>query len=657
MVSTNAFTLLKCARMSITENLPSRFTTLSELLAYQANALPAMPAIEAPSRHALTYQGLWEQVSSVATFLKRAGVTPADRISLLLPNGPEMAVAFLAAASAGCAAPLNPAYRTKELEFYLSDLRPSVLLIDSRLDSPARDLAPSIGAIVIDLVSQPDAPAGVFALQGDADNESEIQPRDVHSVDENSVALVLHTSGTTSRPKQVPLTQANVILSAWNIVRTLDLGSSDCGLNIMPLFHIHGLIAGLVAPLAAGGRVVCTDGLDPENFFGWIERYRPTWYSAVPTMHQVILDEAGSQDDKVADARLRFIRSSSAALAPGIMQELETMFNCPVIEAYGMTEATHQMTSNPLPPQERKAGSVGLPAGSEIAIMDEAGSLSEQGATGEIVICGGTVTVGYQNNLEANESSFHNGWFRTGDQGHIDPDGYLFITGRLKEIINRGGENIQPREIDEALMALAGVQHAVAFAVPHLTLGEDLAAAVVISPDSGLTESALRAFAFEQLADYKVPSQVLIVDSIPKGDTGKLQRIGLAELLSEQLDRHYVAPRNDLEQTITDLFSEVLGLDGIGVHDNFFSLGGDSIRGTQLIGRLQAGMHVELPVVLLFQKPTIAELSEHIAASSDYIEADALSDILAELEMLSDEEAAQLLSQELGQETNTTGKG
>jgi acyl-CoA synthetase (AMP-forming)/AMP-acid ligase II/acyl carrier protein len=414
-------------------------------------------------------------------------------------------------------------------------------------------------------------------------------------------------------------------------------------------------MAGLVAPLAAGGRVVCTAGLDPHSFFGWLETFRPTWYSAVPTMHQMILDEARSQDYNLASTRLHFIRSSSAALAPGVMHELETMFNCPVIEAYGMTEATHQMTSNPLPPRERKPGSVGLPAGPEVAIMNDAGNLLERGATGEIVIRGGSVTAGYEGNPEANRKSFHNGWFRTGDQGHIDADGYLFITGRLKEIINRGGENIQPREIDESLMNLAGVRQAVAFAVPHPTLGEDLAAAVVVAPGSGLTESAVRAFAFEHLADYKVPSQVVFVDAIPKGATGKLQRIGLAALLGEQLDRQYMAPRNELEQTVANVFSEVLGIDRVGINDNFFTLGGDSIRGTQVIGRLQADTHVELPVITLFQNPTVAELSKHIAASTGYIASDTLSDILAELETLSDEEAAQLLADELGNDNNAAG--
>ncbi len=642
--------------MSYAENSFFPFMTLPELLEQQADALSAMPALEAPARQALTYKCLWEQVSSTVHMLKAAGVRPADRVALLLPNGPEMAVAFLAAASAGRAAPLNPAYRAKELEFYFSDLRPRVLLVDSRLDTPARDLAPSYGATVIELVCSPDSAAGIFKFPGRPVIESDDLPGGALTVEENSVALVLHTSGTTSKPKQVPLTHANIALSAGNIVRTLRLDGNDCGLNIMPLFHIHGLIAGLIAPLATGGRVVCTVGLDPDNFFDWMKIFRPTWYSAVPTMHQMILDDARSRDHRLTDTSLRFIRSSSAALAPSVMKELGTMFDCPVIEAYGMTEATHQMTSNPLPPRECKAGSVGLPAGPEVAIMNEAGSLQEQGTTGEIVIRGGNVTAGYESNSEANRASFHDGWFRTGDQGHVDSDGYLFITGRLKEIINRGGENIQPREIDETLMDLAGVRQAVAFAVPHPTLGEDLAAAVVISPESGLTESTIRTFAFEQLADFKVPSQILIVDAIPKGATGKLQRIGLAELLGEHLDRRYVAPRNDMEQTIADVFSMVLGQDRIGVNDNFFSLGGDSIRGTQVIGRLQASMHVELPIVTLFHKPTVAGLAEYIAASADFIDPDAISDLLEKLESLSDEEAAQLLAEELGQDSNEADK-
>jgi len=210
---------------------------------------------------------------------------------------------------------------------------------------------------------------------------------------------------------------------------------------------------------------------------------------------------------------------------------MEETFNAPVIESYGMTEAAHQMASNPLPPKERKAGSVGIAAGPEISIMDEAGALLPSGAIGEVVIRGQNVTSGYQNNPEANASAFTNSWFRTGDQGTIDEKGYLRLTGRLKEIINRGGEKISPREVDEILLDHPAVAQAVTFAMPHEKLGEEVAAALVLKEGETSTEKEIREFAGQRLADFKVPRRVIFLDEIPKGPTGKLQRIGLAEKL------------------------------------------------------------------------------------------------------------------------------
>jgi len=602
--------------MRITEDSVFPFKTLPELLAHQAKVFSASPALEAPSRQALSYESLWQQVLSTVNVLQAAGVRPTDRIALLLPNGPEMAVAFLAAASAASAAPLNPAYRAKELEFYFSDLRPRVVLIDSRLDTPARDLAPTYGATVIDLVHRPDAPAGIFSLQGEPDMERDDQAADVPSVDENSTSLVLHTSGTTSRPKQVPLTHANIALSAGNIAHTLELGSRDCGLNIMPLFHIHGLMAGLVAPLAAGAHVVCTTGLDPENFFNWLDTFHPTWYSAVPTMHQMILDAARSRGHRSADTPLRFIRSSSAALAPSVMDDLETMFNCPVIEAYGMTEATHQMTSNPLPPLPHKAGSVGIASGPDVAIMDEGGGLLSCGEIGEVVIRGTNVTSGYENNPKANASSYTNGWFRTGDQGRFDSDGYLFLTGRLKEIINRAGEKIAPKEVDEVLLQHSAVAQAVAFAVPHETMGENVAAAVVLKENSVATEHELRNFAAERLADYKVPNQILIVDEIPKGPTGKLQRIGLADQFDSMLKADFIAPKNRVEKQLTEIWGEMFGMDQVGIQDNFFVIGGDSIRAASMINEVEQQFKKEIPLAIFLRSPTINTIAQILQEES-----------------------------------------
>jgi len=345
------------------------------------------------------------------------------------------------------------------------------------------------------------------------------------------IALVLHTSGTTSRPKIVPLSQRNICASARNIQRSLALTESDRGLNVMPLFHIHGLIAAVLAPLSAGGSVFCTPGFNALKFFGWMEAARPTWYTAVPTMHQAILARARQNTVVIAANKLRFIRSSSSSLPPRVLAELEETFGCPVVEAYGMTEAAHQMACNPLPPGIRKPGTVGRGAGPELAIMDESGSLVAAGVTGEIVVRGDNVTSGYENNARANAEAFTNGWFRTGDQGVQDSDGYVSITGRLKEIINRGGEKISPREIDEVLMDHPAVQQAVTFGIPHEKLGEEVGAAIVLREGMTVGERELRDFVATRVADFKVPRRLIFMDEIPKGATGKLQRIGLAQKL------------------------------------------------------------------------------------------------------------------------------
>ena len=338
---------------------------------------------------------------------------------------------------------------------------------------------------------------------------------------------MLHTSGTTSRPKLVPLLQRNLTRSAHNVARSLDLTAADRSLNVMPLFHVHGLVAGLLAPLAAGGSVVSTPGFDAFRFHGWLEEHRPTYYTAVPTMHQMVLARA----PRSRPTTLRFVRSSSASLPEPVLNELGAVFRVPVIEAYGMTEATHQMASNPLPPGATKPRSVGMATGIEIGILDDAGQLRSAGKRGEVAIKGETVINGYENNPAANEGSFTDGWFRTGDEGLLDEDGYLFLTGRLKEQINRGGEKIAPLEIDEVLLRHPAISQAVTFAIPHDELGEEIGAAVVLREGEEVSTRALRSYLSEHVAAFKVPKQFVFVDEIPKGATGKLQRIGLADRL------------------------------------------------------------------------------------------------------------------------------
>ncbi|WNG33019.1 AMP-binding protein [Archangium violaceum] len=486
-------------------------------------------AIGAPGRPGLSYGGLRELARRTVAALNALGIGRGERVALVLPNGPEMATAFISFACGATTAPLNPAYRAEEFEFYLSDLNARALVILEGMESPARAVAAARGIPVIELVPEASGPAGLFTLKPERPLSG--TPARAGFAEAEDVALVLHTSGTTARPKIVPLRHVNVTASAFHIGQTLELRREDVCLNIMPLFHIHGLIAAVLASLAAGGQVVCTPGFNALKFFSWAEEVRPTWYTAVPTMHQAILSRASRNTESIRAGRLRLIRSSSSSLPPQVMEELEQVFGVPVIESYGMTEASHQMASNPLPPRPRYAGSVGCAAGPEVAIMDEAGNLLPPGSLGEVVIRGRNVMAGYENNPEANAKAFSQGWFRTGDQGVLDEAGYLRLTGRLKEIINRGGEKISPLEIDTVLMDHPAVQQVVTFAMPHPKLGEEIAAAVVLREGASVGERELQDFVSARLADFKVPRKILFLPEIPKGATGKLQRIGLAARL------------------------------------------------------------------------------------------------------------------------------
>jgi len=374
-------------------------------------------------------------------------------------------------------------------------------------------------------------------------------------------------------------------------------------------------VGAVLASLASGGSVVCTSGFNGMNFLSWLEEFAATWYTAVPTMHQAILAQWDNTKTQSINSNLGFIRSCSSALPPQVAEKLENVFSVPVVEAYGMTEAAHQMAINPLPPNKRKAGSVGRGAGCNIGIMDHAGSLLSPGVIGEIVVSGNNVIEGYENNPKANESSFSNGWFRTGDQGYLDTEGYLFINGRLKEIINRGGEKISPREVDEVLLRHPAIQQAAAFAIPHPTLGEDIAAIVVIRNGMTATEKEIRLFATEYMAYYKIPSKIIFSDEIPKGPTGKVQRVGLAEklgLTGTEIARgkgNTGHTKNAIEQIIADIWGEIFGLSEFEMDDDFFHFGGNSIQAMQIIARIQGKTGITLTFPEFFNSPTLAEMA------------------------------------------------
>jgi len=495
-------------------------TTLLELIHIPPPARTAIVLPEAGIR--VTYQSLRDQVQAMADDLASLGIGPGDRVATVLPNGLSAIVSFIAASVAGTAAPLNPGYREDEFLFYLQDTGAKLILCPAEGDTPARKAAETLGIPVYSLatsaggvVSIVDAPKGKTARAPSGDDP----------------ALILHTSGSTGRPKRVPILHRNITASTKNIVAHYRLTPEDVSLCVMPLFHVHGLVASTLSTLLSGGTVVVPAKFNTLSFWRTVRDTGATWYSAVPTIHSLLLSRAGSERPAGSEG-LRFIRSCSAALPPEMMEQMERRFGAPVLEAYGMTEASHQMASNPGPPSARKPGSVGQGTGVEIGILDEAGNVLNSGERGEVCIKGPNVVAGYENNPEANAKSYTNGWFRTGDQGFLDGDGYLTLTGRLKELINRGGEKIGPREIDEVLLTHPAVAEAVAFGVPHATWGEEVAAAVVLKEGSPATEAELLAFSKERLADYKRPKKFYIVETIPRTATGKIQRGAVAKALA-----------------------------------------------------------------------------------------------------------------------------
>ena len=478
-------------------------------------------ALTSESSPPLLYKDLKSLVNKIASQLAGNGILNKDRAVIVLPNGPFMASSFLTLSSYMSAAPLNPSYKTDEYEFYLKDLNPKIVIVEPNSSNEVVGVAKNLNIPVCEIKIKKDDPSGLFNL---FDIESEYQ-----LPEENDEGLVLHTSGTTSRPKIVPLTNKNIYSSAENISKSLNLSEVDHCLNIMPLFHIHGLIAILAASIRSGASVCASNGFNALKFLELAKTEKITWYSGVPTMHQAILLRAEKNLELAKNLNLRLIRSSSASLPPAVFEKLNSVFGCSVIEAYGMTEATHQMTSNPLPPKKQKPGFVGIPAGPEVCIMDEKDKILDQGEIGEICIKGDNVTLGYDNNPEANKNSFTNGWFRTGDQGYFDQNGYLKISGRLKEIINKGGEKISPLEVDNVLMDHPLIEQAVCFGYEDKMLGEDIAAAIIVKEGKNCSETDVKTYAQEKLAKFKIPKKIFFVNEIPKGATGKLQRNVLAK--------------------------------------------------------------------------------------------------------------------------------
>ena len=489
------------------------------------------PALVVPESGAsLSYAGLQRALDRAAGRLAEIGVSDGDRVALVAANGPALILAFVAVAARGAAAaPLNPALSVAELAAELDDLRVSRLLHDG---SAAAVEAATVTVPATATATAANVPASVFGLRDGllhVDDAAGTPLEDAGSPE--ALALLLHTSGTTSKPKTVPIRQRNLIASTGAVAQTYGLSGEDVTMCVMPLFHVHGLVAAVLGTLSTGGTVVIPR-LRPSVFWDDVAKHGATWYTAVPTIHSRLLTRALELPHK-PEHRLRFVRSCSAPLPTVLWRQYEEAIGVPLVEAYGMTEAAHQMASNPLPPGERRPGTVGRPTGIEIAALDDDWLPVPAGAEGEVAVRGPSVVDHYLGNPAATAASFRDGWFRTGDVGKLSADGYLTLVGRLKELINRAGEKISPYEVEDVLLTHPAVAEAAAFPVPDEKYGEQVGVVVVLRADAGATPKELAAHCADRLAAFKRPTRVTILPEIPKGPTGKIQRRTLADIVAD----------------------------------------------------------------------------------------------------------------------------
>ncbi len=570
-------------------------------------------AILSPGQTPLTYGRLRKNIVETVKQLNSMGYGKNDRIIVVLPSGPEMAVTFLSIASGFTCVPLNPGFTEHEFKNYLEDIKPKAVLTLADSDSPIIAIAKNIGLPILRILTTPAEGAGLFHIAGD--NGDFLAPSGFAGPDD--IALILLTSGSTYRPKRVPLTHLNLCSSAMDFISSFNLTKNDRCLAIVPLFYINGLCSVLFSSLAVGGSVVCTPGYDQEKFLDWLNEFKPTWYSAVPTIHKVILEQSRTFPAPLASS-LRYIRSAGSALPDQVRLDLEHMFNSTVLEGYGMTECP-RISGNPLPPGVRKPGSVGVPGiGVQVAIIGEDGKFLPAGQSGEIVISGPSVMKGYYGEDELNLRSFVNGWFKTGDQGYFDKDGYLFINGRIKELINRGGEMISPIEIENVLASHPNIKEAVVFSMPDEILGEIVAAAIVLRDSINADPDEFRSYIARYISYTKVPYHIFFIDKIPKLPSGKVQRNGILNYIkqlnriSDSISRREIPADQQLnnnERQMQNIWEESFGRSPISVNDNFFNIGGNSLIAVQIFAKIDTRFKIRLPFDTIIMSPTIRQLS------------------------------------------------
>jgi acyl-coenzyme A synthetase/AMP-(fatty) acid ligase/thioesterase domain-containing protein/acyl carrier protein len=585
--------------------------TIKDLI-FHGNQDPDHPALESPGQRSLTYRDLRNQVLLVIKTLNSLGFGRNDRISVIMPGGPETAVLGIGIMAGFTHAPLNPQYKDQEFREMFSRLNIKAVILQKNHQTAARAVALSQNIPVIEITPSPDK-AGIFTIGGGVFYGREeavfAQPDDT--------VIVMQTSGTTSVPKIVPLSQKQFCKSAYHYFSRLNLSDKDISLHIVAHFHILGITHTLLAPLLGGGTVVCARDYISPDFLPLLKTFRPTFYCAAPAHHKGILHEL----KKVPAAELhhhslRYIRSTSSPLPAAARKELETLLNVPVIESYAMTESPVISINMP-----HKEGSAGIPMVESLVIMDEKGTILKNFENGEVAIRGDVVFSGYEDARE-NASAFTNGYFRTGDIGYLDNEGYLFLTGRKKELINKGGEKFSPQEIDAALVSHPNVREAMAFRIDDPVLGEDVAV-MVVRADERVSEQDLRRYLHDRLIQFKVPRRIFFVDEIPKGPTGKLLRYAgteryktgsFEEVRVPEVTRYDISPeRSQTEEKIMQIWTGILDCESLSTEDDFFHCGGNSLTAIELLIRIQRAFDVTFPPDMIYLYPTIRQQATLIA--------------------------------------------
>ena len=605
-------------QLSLLESPGAPVDDVSLVLESFAVRQPAAPALHAPGRKTLTYADLGAQIRYVRERLANWGVARGDLIAGVIPQRPEMAVACATVPAAATFAPLSPTLTPYNYTELLTRLRPKALVVRKGQDHAVRAVARQCGIAEIDLAADLGAPAGMFTL--DLLQRQESLSRGASSRPE--WAYVLNTSGTTGRPKLVPLSHRRLALNAHAQGEWLQLATSDVGCHLVPSHHSLGLSSALMIPLLRGASVVCLPESDIDAFFAALGEYRITWLPAVFTVYRAILRRAPDFAEAVAGNSLRVMRLATGRLEPDEIERIEATFGAPLLTGFAMTEA-YTITHEPLPPRARKRGSVGVPVCNEVAIMNESGAICATGVVGEIVVRGPMVFDGYFDDAQATAAAFVDGWFRTGDLGRFDEDGYLYLAGRIKDLINCGGEKISPVELDAAVEAIPGVLEAATFALNHRTLGEEVAVAVVKEGNVTITESDIIDRVRQRVGPRRAPRRIYFVDQLPRTYVGKVRRAELPRLLGldqpgaaapvEPAPQESATVPSALEAALAGLWISVLQVKHVGRDDDFFLLGGDSLRGARLLTSVNAVFGVELTIQALFgEASTVAGMARAI---------------------------------------------